>query len=338
MDIDKRPGTDKESSVDSTRYSSYDNGRGDPKRQERYTTSSSAKNPTKRSRSYSSDGSNSDTRGSSKYIAKDKERRPKDEVRSEPKKKTTDSSASYGTSVNGRRESAVISSSKLTSGSADDRSYRGTGERRSTGGIDKPGQIKESHSLSPVLDRSKEKKERSDFHSADEGELDGPPKRQRTSKDLGSSKVHPETNESRIRLEPKESPQKVDSLHARKRSDSKDRASNDTSEARRKAKDDENARETKEKAAYIEKPSSSTSKEKERKYSKDEDFSATSRTGNKSEKTDSNSKSDRTSSSAAPSSPSRRSAKQYWEQGQDKGSYTGPFAVTIAHTLSISIA
>ncbi|KAG0010189.1 hypothetical protein BGZ80_001700, partial [Entomortierella chlamydospora] len=308
MDIDRPSRVDKEGSVDAGRYSGSDASRKDSRKQDQYPSPPSTKNTTKRGRSYSSDESDSEGNKKSKGISKDhKNKQSRDDIRSDSKKRPSENGAGSGSAPGPdakRTSTTSSSSSKIKSEPVDDKGHRADEKKRSNNS-DKPGRANESHSLSPVLDRNKDRRRRPYYSDDDDNDLEDSNKR-RSSKDT-KQRAQPETTESRSRLESKDKVTRDDPIPNRKRSDSKDRNS-EAANPRRKSKEDDNARETKEKTAYIEKPSTVASNKERR--SKEEDASISNRTSGKNE---SSSKSDRTTSSAAaaaPSSPNRRSSRE----------------------------
>ncbi|KAF9324996.1 hypothetical protein BGZ91_002628, partial [Linnemannia elongata] len=289
MDLDAPSGAEKEKAQDSSRPTLKDVQGRSSRLQETPSSPLRTKSLSKRGRSYSSDESESDDRKKPKGSTKDLKEKSSLDFAHSDKKRLLDKSAAANTDT--KRGQASTTSSRARSDTVE-ASTRG----------------KSSQSLSPVLDRNKDKNRRPSYHSADEASDDSRKDRRR-SKDAKQNHDNNETGRSR--LESKDVASRAETGQGRKRDTSRDRAS-DAPDARRKAKD-ENARESKEKVTNIEKPTSSSTN-KDRRPSKDEDVSVTSRAGPKND-----AKSDRTGSVAAPSSPGRRSARDAPKETKSRG-------------------
>lgn len=305
MDVDAPTGAEKERALDSSRPTLKDVQGRSSRLQETPSSPPRTKTLSKRGRSYSSDESESDDRKKPKGSTKElKEKSSPDLVHSD-KKRSLDKSAAANTEA--KRGQASTTSLRARSDTAEEKSYRtDRGDERR--GSEASTRGKSSQSLSPVLDRNKDKNRRPSYHSADEASDDSRKDRRR-SKDAKQNSDHTETGRSR--LESKDVTSRPETGQGRKRDTSRDRAS-DAPDARRKVKD-ENARESKEKTINVEKPTSSSTS-KDRRPSKEEDVPVSSRAGPKNDP-----KSDRTGSAAAPGSPGRRSARDAPKETKSRG-------------------
>lgn len=305
MDIDAPSGAEKEKSRDSSRPILKDIQGRSSRLQEAPSSPPRAKTLSKRGRSYSSDESESDDRKKPKGPTKEFKEKSSFDIAHSEKKRSLEKSA--GSNTDTKRGQASTTSSRARSDTVEEKSYRvDRGDEKRNSEASARG--KSSQSLSPVLERNKDKNRRPSYHSADEASDDSRKDRRR-SKDAKQNSDHAETGRSR--LESKDVNSRSETGQSRKRDTSKDRAS-DAPDARRKIKE-ENARESKEKAISIEKPSSSSTN-KDRRSSKDDDVPVSSRAGPKNE-----TKSDRTGSAAAPSSPARRSARDAPKETKSRG-------------------
>ncbi|KAG0207899.1 hypothetical protein BGX28_000983 [Mortierella sp. GBA30] len=307
MDVGRPPSTDKEDGVESSRQKTRESDKKDSKTKESNVTSSSAKNPPKRSRSYfSEDDSDMDER------KKSKNRHSKDkgsmDLSYDQKKMELDSLLASGGER--KRSAGLSSSAKIKMESIDDKRSR---DDRRPGSVEAPVRVKNSHSLSPILDRNKKKTRPPSYYSADEDDVRDSHRSQSDHK-YSKQKGPSDNTDGRSRLENKGFKSKSDFSQARRPGGSKDRDT-DASEARRKIREDGNARETKEKVAHLDKPSSASTKE--RKLAKEDDFPVSSRAGSKNESNPP--KSDRSGSTAAPSSPGRRSGNDNQKDTKPRG-------------------
>ncbi|KAG0276610.1 hypothetical protein BGZ95_007305 [Linnemannia exigua] len=263
----------------------------------------------KRGRSYSSDESVSDDRKKPKGSTKELKEKSSFDILHSDKKRSSDKLATLNTDT--KRGLSSTTSSRVRSDTAEEKNYRTDrgDEKRSTEATTRG---KSSQSLSPVLERNKDKNRRLPYHSADEGASDDSRKDKRRSKDGKQNNDHTETSRSRLESKDKDTNSRSETANqSRKRDTSRDRPS-ETPDVRRNTKE-ENARESKEKTIALEKPSF-TNASKDRRTSKDEDVPVSSRTGPKSEP-----KTERTGSAAAPGSPGRRSARDQPKETKLRG-------------------
>ncbi|KAF8946771.1 hypothetical protein BGZ47_011434 [Haplosporangium gracile] len=305
MDVDAPSGAEKEKSHDSSRPTLKDVQGRSSRLQEIPLSPPRTKSLSKRGRSYSSNESESDDRKKPKGSTKELKEKSSFDITHSDKKRLLDKSAALNTDT--KRGQTSTTSSRARSDTAEEKSYR-TDRGDEKRGSETSIRGKSSQSLSPVLDRNKGKNRRPSYHSADEASDDSRKDRRR-SKDTKQNNDHTETGRSR--LESKDVTSRAENGQGRKRDISRDRVS-DVPDARRKVKE-ENAKESKEKTTNIEKPTSSSAS-KDRRLSKDEDVSVSSRAGPKNEP-----KSDRTGSAAAPGSPGRRSARDAPKETKSRG-------------------
>ncbi|KAF9903773.1 hypothetical protein EC991_003376 [Linnemannia zychae] len=307
MDIDVPSGAEKEKFQDSSRPTLKDVQGRSSRLQDTPSSPPRSKTLSKRGRSYSSDESESDDRKKPKGSSKEFKEKSSADLPHSEKKRSLDKLAAL--SSDNKRGQFSSTFSRVRSDTIEEKSFRADrgDEKR---GSETSTRGKTSQSLSPVLERSKDKNRRPSYHSADEGASDDSRKDRRRSKDGKQNNDHTEASRSRLESKEKDTNSRSETNQSRKHDTSRDRIG-DTPDVRRKMKE-ENARESKEKTS-LEKPLS-TSTNKDRRLSKDEDVSVSSRAGPKSE-----AKPDRNGSTTTPGSPGRRSTREGPKETKSRG-------------------